>query len=77
MNNNDMTLSKRFPIKNEQRFLQLRWEAYNVLNHTQYSSINTAARYDQVTGAQTNAQFGQVTGTRTARVMQGAIRFVF
>jgi hypothetical protein len=77
VNNHDMTLSKRFPIKGEQRFLQFRWEAYNVLNHTQYSGINLAAKYDLTTGAQTNAQFGQVTSVRTARVMQGVVRFVF
>ncbi|MEP6716555.1 MAG: TonB-dependent receptor plug domain-containing protein, partial [Terriglobia bacterium] len=77
VNNNDMTLSKRFPIRSEGRFLQLRWEAYNVFNHTQYSGINTAAKYDLVTGAQTNAQFGQVTSARTSRVMQGVLRFVF
>jgi hypothetical protein len=77
VNNNDITLSKRFPIRGEQRFLQFRWEAYNVLNHTQYSGINTAAKYDLATGAQTNGQFGQVTSARTARVMQGVLRFVF
>jgi hypothetical protein len=77
VNNNDMTLSKRFAIKGEQRFFQFRWEAYNVFNHTQYSAINTAAKYDLTTGAQTNQQFGQVTAVRTARVMQAVIRFVF
>lgn len=77
VNNNDMTLSKRFPVKGERSFLQFRWEAYNVFNHTQYAGINTTARYDLTTGAQTNAQFGQVTSVRTARVMQGVLRFVF
>ena len=77
VNNNDMTLSKRFPIRGEQRFLQFRWEAYNVFNHTQYSGINVSPKYDLVTGAQTNAQFGQVTSARTARVMQGVLRLVF
>ena len=77
VNNNDVTMSKRFLIRGEQRFLQFRWEAYNVFNHTQYSGINTAARYDLTTGAQVNAQFGQVTSVRSARVMQGVLRFVF
>ena len=77
VNNWDMALSKRFPMKNEKRFFQFRWEAYNAFNHTQYSGINTAARYDLTTGAQTNTLFGQVTSTRAPRVMQGSLRFTF
>ncbi len=77
VNNNDMVAAKRFSFKSEQRYIQFRWEAYNVFNHTQYSAINTAAKYDLTTGAQTNAAFGQVTATRTPRIMQGVLRFVF
>jgi hypothetical protein len=77
VNNFDMALTKRFPIKSEQRFFQLRWEAYNAFNHTQYSGINTAARYDLTTGAQVNSLFGQVSSTRAPRVMQGSLRFTF
>ncbi len=77
VNNNDLVMSKRFPIKSEGKSITFRWEAYNVFNHTQYSGINTTARFDQVTGAQVNAAFGQVTGTRAARVMQGVLRFEF
>ena len=77
VNNNDLVAAKRFALKSDGRYIQFRWEAYNVLNHTQYSAINTAARFDLTTGAQTNAQFGQVTATRTPRVMQAVLRFVF
>jgi len=77
VNNTDLALSKRFPVKSEKRFFQLRWEAYNAFNHTQYSGINTAPKFDLTTGAQTNALFGQVTSTRTPRVMQGSLRFTF
>jgi hypothetical protein len=77
VNNVDLALSKRFPLKNESRYFQFRWEAYNAFNHTQYSGINTAARFDLTTGAQVNALFGQVTSTRTPRVMQGSLRFTF
>ncbi len=76
VNNWDLALAKKFPIKSETRSVQLRWEAYNAFNHTQYSSINTAARFDPA-GAQVNALFGQVTGTRSPRVMQGSLRFTF
>lgn len=77
VNNTDFALTKRFPVKGEQRFFQLRWEAYNAFNHTQYSTINTAARFDLATGAQVNALFGQVNATRAPRVMQGSLRFTF
>ncbi len=69
VNNWDLALAKQFPIKNEKRYITLRWEAYNAFNHTQYATINTAARFDP-TGAQTNALFGTVISTRTPRVMQ-------
>jgi hypothetical protein len=72
----DMALSKRFALASEKRFLQFRWEAYNTFNHTQYSGVNAAARFDN-SGNQTNALFGQVISTRTPRVMQGSLRFTF
>jgi hypothetical protein len=77
VNNTDLSLTKRFPVKGESRYFQLRWEAYNTFNHTQYSGMNTTARYDLNTGQQVNALFGQVTSTRAPRVMQGSLRFTF
>jgi len=76
VNNWDLALAKNFPIKSEKRYFELRWEAYNAFNHTQYSGLNTAARFDPA-GNQTNALFGTVTSTRTPRVMQGSLRFTF
>lgn len=77
VNNEDLALSKHFPVKGEKRYFTLRWEAYNAFNHTQYSGINTAPKYDLTTGAQTNTLFGQVTSTRAPRIMQGSLRFTF
>ena len=77
VNNTDLALSKRFPLKTEKRSITLRWEAYNAFNHTQYSGINTSARFDLTTGAQTNTLFGQVSSTRAPRIMQGSLRFTF
>ncbi len=76
VSNWDLALSKNFPIKSEKRYIELRWEAYNAFNHTQYASVNTAARFTP-TGAQSNALFGEVVSTRTPRVMQGSLRFTF
>jgi hypothetical protein len=75
-NNWDGALFKNFPLGSERRFLQFRGELYNTFNHTQYSSVNTAARFDTA-GRQTNVQFGQVTGTRSPRVIQLALTFRF
>lgn len=73
----DMSLFKNIPLgSKEQRRLQFRWEVYNVFNQTQYSGVNTAARFD-VQGRQVNAQFGQITAARSPRVMQGSLRFQF
>ncbi|HXB71189.1 MAG TPA: carboxypeptidase-like regulatory domain-containing protein [Candidatus Acidoferrales bacterium] len=77
VNNTDLALSKQFPVKSEKRYITLRWEAYNAFNHTQYSGINTAAKFDLTTGAQTNTLFGQVSSTRAPRIMQGSLRFTF
>jgi hypothetical protein len=77
VNNEDLSLSKRFPVKGEKRAFVLRWEAYNAFNHTQYSGINVSPKWDLNTGAQTNALFGQVSSTRAPRIMQGSLRFTF
>jgi hypothetical protein len=70
INNWDLTLMKNIRLgKNEARNLRIKCEAYNVFNHTQFATVNTAARFD-ATGAQTNGQLGQVTSTRAPRVLQ-------
>ena len=76
-NNWDLTLFKNFPLKNEQRTFQFRWEFYNLLNHTQFTSIDTTARFDPATGAQTNGRFGLPTAARNPRLMQASLRFRF
>ena len=74
--NFDATLFKNFPIKSEQRMIQLRWELYNMFNHTQFSGVNTAATFNAA-GVQTNTAFGQASSARAARIMQVSLRFKF
>ncbi|MBI5281857.1 MAG: TonB-dependent receptor [Candidatus Solibacter usitatus] len=76
VNSWDLSIFKNFPVKSERRYFQFRWEMYNAFNHTQFSGVDTTARFD-LQGSQVNARFGQVTSTRTPRVMQGALRFTF
>jgi len=75
-NNWDLSLFKNFPLGGEGRIVQFRSEFYNAFNHTQYSGVNTAARFDTA-GRQTNTQFGQITATRSPRVIQLALTFRF
>ncbi len=75
-NNWDMSISKRIPLKSEQRYFQLRGEFYNIWNHTQFSGYNTSARFNPA-GEQINAAFGQLTGTRDPRKVQLSLRFMF
>jgi hypothetical protein len=74
-NNWDMAVYKRFPLR-ERAKLELRCELYNAFNHTQFSAVDTAARFDP-TGAQVNTRFGQLTAARNPRQMQLAARFYF
>jgi hypothetical protein len=75
INNWNLSFFKNVPMGARRR-LQFRWEIYNLLNHTQWSTIDNTLRYD-ATGTQVNAQFGKATAARNSRIMQGAIRFSF
>jgi hypothetical protein len=75
INNWDLAVFKDFPVR-ERMGLQFRWELYNAFNHTQFSGLDTTARFD-ATGAQVNSRFGQFTAAREPRKMQFALRFHF
>jgi hypothetical protein len=75
-NNFDMTAFKNFPIR-EKVNLQLRFEAFNAFNHTQFSGMNTTAQFNPATGQQVNAAFGTLTSARGARVGQASLRVRF
>jgi hypothetical protein len=76
--NHDMTLLKNFSIGNGRK-LQVRAEAYNVFNTTQYQGVNTTATFDFATGVQTNTNFGSISGVRanSNRVIQLGVRLSF
>lgn len=76
INNFDIALFKNFSIAERAR-LQFRWEAYNAFNHTQFSGLDTAARFDVNTRQQVNTRFGEFTAARNPRQMQFALRFYF
>jgi hypothetical protein len=53
--------------------LQLRAEAFNLLNNTNFTFATAAEQRQSIT----SQSFGQVTDTTAARVMQFAFRFEF
>jgi hypothetical protein len=76
INNWDVSLFKDFKMTEKWR-AQFRCEGYNVLNHTQFSSVNTSANFNATTLVPSNPQLGQMTATRLPRRMQLALRLTF
>ena len=74
--NIDVTLDKRIPLgHSERRVLRARIEAYNVFNHTEFSTIGTSL---QLLGAtNVNTQYGQYTATLPQRVLSTTLRVEF
>jgi hypothetical protein len=75
INNFDARLQRRFEIF-EKKTVDLRLEAFNAFNHTQFSNIDTTARFDQ-SGAQINGLFLQPTAARRARFLNLAVQVNF
>ncbi len=72
----DMTLAKKIQVgKNERRILSLRIEAYNIFNHTEFSTIGTTLTLSGATN--TNTTYGQYTATLSPRQMSTTLRFEF
>src|SRR5579859_160386 len=80
IDNWDMSLFKNFQLS--ERFkLQFRAEAYDLFNHTNFTSVDTKAQF-QVDSfgsppQQVNQSFGQYTGALLKRRMQLALRLQF
>ncbi|HLH30333.1 MAG TPA: Plug domain-containing protein, partial [Terriglobia bacterium] len=91
LNNWDMSLFRKIKYgDNEQRYIQLRLETYNVFNHTNWTTLNTAAQFSPTTGALLNAAsatnpngFGALTNVRgtgqpgSPRILQIAGKIYF
>jgi hypothetical protein len=77
INNWDLALFKNFRL-GERRALQFRAEAFNVLNHTQFSDVDRNAQFDAA-GNQVNPNFGTAVNstTRPPRIIQLSFRLNF
>jgi len=91
INNVDLSLQKSFPF-GEKRRLELRVDAFNALNHTQFSGVNSNLNITSLSNpTPTNLPydasgnfvfanrngFGTVSGVRDPRILQMVARFVF
>jgi len=76
VNNWDISISKKFPLMSETRVLTFRSEFFNAWNHTQFSSLNTTARFNP-SGTQTDPLFGSYSATRQPRIIQFSLKLVF
>jgi hypothetical protein len=75
-NNWPIALFKNLPIREKKLLFQLRVEAYNTLNHTQFTGLNTTPGFD-INGNQVNPAFGQSVTAANPRYVQFAVRVSF
>jgi hypothetical protein len=64
----DLSVHKRFPLWSEASALELRVDAFNVLNHVNYQAPD---------GVVTDSTFGEITTAYPARELQGALKLFF
>lgn len=77
LNNWDLSLYKNIAWgANESKKVQFRFETYNAFNHSQFTGIDTASRWD-AQGRQVNQRFGQVIAAAAARRIQLGLKFSF
>ena len=65
--NFDMALFKKFAVT-EHSHVEIRAEAFNVFNHTEFSNVNTTIN---------NTNFLRPSGVYEARLMEFALKFIF
>ena len=76
INNWDFRISRRVRLLDEKRSLELRCELFNAFNHTQFSALDTTARFER-DGTQINPLFLQPTAARRPRHIQLGLRLNF
>jgi hypothetical protein len=83
VDNWDMTFTKRFPFRSEQRQLLFRAEMYNIFNHTQFLGASLGQSYSwapyKADGSlvPTNGSTGRYNSAAAPRIISLALRFQF
>jgi hypothetical protein len=75
VNNFDLIVTKKTRLWSESTSLELRFEAFNAFNHTQFTTLNTTLPAVGSDPALSN--FGKFTAARESRVIQLGARFSF
>jgi hypothetical protein len=73
--NFDTSLNKMIQIK-ERASLNVRFQAYNVFNHTEFNTIGSTFQWNAA-NVNLNTLTGQYTNTQDARILAMSARFVF
>jgi outer membrane receptor protein involved in Fe transport len=68
VNNFDLIVAKKTQLFSETSNFEIRFEAFNALNHTQFTTLDTTL---------SSSTFGKYTGARESRVVQLGGRFTF
>jgi hypothetical protein len=77
LDNWDISMFKNFRLgSNEARRMQFRFETYNTFNHTQFTGIDTGAKFNQ-NNVQTNTNYGYFTTAALARRVVLGLKFYF
>jgi Carboxypeptidase regulatory-like domain len=89
INNLDMSISKSFPLGRSRKF-EVRLDAFNALNHTQFTGVNSTVNFTSLTDPSVanlpydasgnlvrSNGFGTVSGVRLPRQIQVVTRLVF
>jgi hypothetical protein len=76
VNNWNATLSKSIPLGSEKRSLRLALQAFNLFNHTQFSSVNSGFTFN-ASQANTNLSIGKYTGAQSGRILSLAMHLNF
>src|ERR1035437_4544181 len=76
VNNWNMAFAKRFRLKSEERYLQVRAEMFNTFKHTQYSSLDTSVIFNPA-GKNTDPSSGMYTAAHNPRIMELSVRIAF
>jgi hypothetical protein len=75
VSNWNTSVFKNFRVKERLQF-QLRAEAYNTFNHTQFSGVGTSIQFNSK-GVNSTASAGTLTSARDPRYLQLALRLMF
>lgn len=75
--NFDAALTRSIPLFSEKRQLKLRFDAFNVFNHTEFNGVASGFQFNPATGQNVTANTGQYTSDRGPRILSMELRLQF